>query len=109
MGVGRQPRRRRANGSASREAREARRLSSRASSAAHLLRASATDPPARLGLERRLRVHVSNRALDVPVNRLSFWYMSSGITYYLDEVDVVAGHTISLNPAFTYQTVMDSG
>ena len=39
------------------------------------------------------------------LNRLSFWYMSSGITYYLDEVDVVAGHTISLNPAMTYQTV----
>lgn len=39
------------------------------------------------------------------LNRLSFWYISSGITYYLDEVDVVAGHTISLNPAMTYQTV----
>jgi len=39
------------------------------------------------------------------LNRLSFWYMSPGITYYLDEVDVVAGHTISLNPAMTYQTV----
>ena len=39
------------------------------------------------------------------LNRLSFWYLSSGITYYLDEVDVVAGHTISLNPAMTYQIV----
>ncbi len=39
------------------------------------------------------------------LNRLSFWYMSSGITYYIDEVDVVAGQTISLNPAMTYQTV----
>ena len=39
------------------------------------------------------------------LNRLSFWYMSPGITYYLDQVDVVAGQTISLNPAMTYQTV----
>ncbi|MDC1259812.1 T9SS type A sorting domain-containing protein [Flavobacteriaceae bacterium] len=39
------------------------------------------------------------------LNRLSFWYMSPGITYYLDQVDVVAGQTISFNSAMTYQTV----
>ena len=49
--------------------------------------------------------HSFTVANSAELNRLSFWYMSSGITYYLDEVDVVAGHTISLNPAFTYQTV----
>ena len=39
------------------------------------------------------------------LNKLSFWYMDAGVTYYLDEVEVVAGNTISFNPAFTYQSV----
>ena len=39
------------------------------------------------------------------LNRLSFWYMDSGVTYYLDEVEVVVGKTISLNEAITYQEV----
>ncbi|NCF42470.1 MAG: hypothetical protein GWP32_06225, partial [Bacteroidetes bacterium] len=33
------------------------------------------------------------------LNKLSFWYMDAGVTYYLDEVEVVAGNTISFNPA----------
>ena len=39
------------------------------------------------------------------INKLSFWYMDAGITYYLDEVEVVAGNTISFNQAISYQTV----
>ena len=39
------------------------------------------------------------------LNKLSFWYMDAGVTYYLDEVEVVAGNTISFNTAFTYQSV----
>ena len=42
---------------------------------------------------------------DSDLNRLSFWYMDSGVTYYLDEVEVVVGKTISLNEAITYQEV----
>ena len=34
--------------------------------------------------------HSFTVANSAELNRLSFWYMSSGITYYLDEVDVVA-------------------
>lgn len=39
------------------------------------------------------------------LNRLSFWYMDAGVTYFLDEVEVVVGSTISLNQDITYQTV----
>ena len=42
---------------------------------------------------------------DSDLNRLSFWYMDSGVTYYLDQVEVVVGKTISLNEAITYQEV----
>ena len=39
------------------------------------------------------------------INKLSFWYMNSGVTYYLDEVEVVIGNKISFNEAISYQTV----
>ncbi|MDA8531909.1 hypothetical protein N9K44_03405, partial [Flavobacteriaceae bacterium] len=44
-------------------------------------------------------------AENADLNKLSFWYMDAGVTYYLDEVEVVAGNTISFNPALTYQSV----
>lgn len=39
------------------------------------------------------------------INKLSFWYMNDGVTYYLDEVEVVIGNKISFNEAISYQTV----
>lgn len=38
-------------------------------------------------------------------NRLSFWYLDSGVTFYLDQVEVVRGNTISFLKDMTYQTV----
>lgn len=49
--------------------------------------------------------HTFTVSNDSDFNRLSFWYMDSGVTYYLDEVEVVVGKTISLNEAITYQEV----
>ena len=49
--------------------------------------------------------HSFTVAENADLNKLSFWYMDAGVTYYLDEVEVVAGNTISFNPAMTYQTV----
>jgi O-glycosyl hydrolase len=42
---------------------------------------------------------------DADLNKLSFWYMDAGVTYYLDEVEVVEGNPISFNQSITYQTV----
>jgi O-glycosyl hydrolase len=42
---------------------------------------------------------------DADENKLNFWYMDSDVTYFLDEVEVVAGNSISFNDAITYQTV----
>ncbi|MBB69473.1 MAG: hypothetical protein CMC77_05280 [Flavobacteriaceae bacterium] len=39
------------------------------------------------------------------LNKLSFWYMDAGVTYFLDEVEVVEGNPISFNQSITYQTV----
>ena len=39
------------------------------------------------------------------LNKLNFWYMDSGVTYYLDEVEVVIGNSITFNQSITYQTV----
>ena len=39
------------------------------------------------------------------LNKLNFWYMESGVTYYLDEVEVVTGNSITFNQSITYQTV----
>ena len=39
------------------------------------------------------------------LNRLSFWYLDSGVTFYLDQVEVVRGNTISFLKDMTYQTV----
>ena len=49
--------------------------------------------------------HTFTVSNDSDLNRLSFWYLDSGVTYYLDEVEVVVGKTISLNEAITYQEV----
>ena len=49
--------------------------------------------------------HIFTVEDNADLNKLSFWYMDAGVTYYLDEVEVVAGNTISFNPAFTYQSV----
>lgn len=38
-------------------------------------------------------------------NKILFWYMQSGINYYLDEVGVFPGNYVTLNPEITYQTV----
>jgi len=38
-------------------------------------------------------------------NKLSFWYMDAGVTYFLDEVEVVVGNSISFNEDISYQTV----
>ena len=38
-------------------------------------------------------------------NRLSFWFLDSGVTFYLDQVEVLRGNTISFLKDMTYQTV----
>jgi O-glycosyl hydrolase len=42
---------------------------------------------------------------DADLNKLNFWYMESGVTYYLDEVEVVIGNSITFNQSIAYQTV----
>ena len=49
--------------------------------------------------------HTFTVAQDADENKLNFWYMDSDVTYFLDEVEVVAGNSISFNDAITYQTV----
>ena len=39
------------------------------------------------------------------LNELIFWYMQSGVTYYLDQVNVYRGDYINLNTDISYQTV----
>jgi hypothetical protein len=40
--------------------------------------------------------HSFTVADNADLNKLSFWYMDAGVTYYLDEVEVVEGNPISL-------------
>tara|TARA_B110000003_G_scaffold227749_1_gene229104 strand:- start:323 stop:2512 length:2190 start_codon:yes stop_codon:yes gene_type:complete len=49
--------------------------------------------------------HTFTVTQDADENKLNFWYMDSNVTYFLDEVEVVAGNSISFNDAITYQTV----
>ena len=49
--------------------------------------------------------HSFTVADNADLNKLSFWYMDAGVTYYLDEVEVVEGNPISFNQSITYQTV----
>ena len=49
--------------------------------------------------------HTFTVTQDADENKLNFWYMDSDVTYFLDEVEVVAGNSISFNDAITYQTV----
>ena len=49
--------------------------------------------------------HSFTVAANADLNKLSFWYMDAGVTYYLDEVEVVEGNPISFNQSITYQTV----
>jgi O-glycosyl hydrolase len=49
--------------------------------------------------------HSFTVAANADLNKLSFWYMDDGVTYYLDEVEVVEGNPISFNQSITYQAV----
>ncbi len=49
--------------------------------------------------------HTFTVTQDADENKLNFWYMDSDVTYFLDEVEVVAGNSISFNDAITYQIV----
>jgi len=53
------------------------------------------------------------RTFTVPVsgnsNKVKFWYLQAGATYYLDEVSIVPGGYISMNPSETYQTIEGFG
>ena len=49
--------------------------------------------------------HSFTVADNADLNKLSFWYMDAGVTYYLDEVEVVEGNPISFNQSITYQMV----
>ena len=38
-------------------------------------------------------------------NQVRFWYMSSGVTYYLDEVSVSPGERVTFDPDIKFQTI----
>ena len=53
--------------------------------------------------------HTFTAPFNADSNKIKFWYMQEGVTYFLDEVSVVPGNLISMEPSETYQTIEGFG
>lgn len=49
--------------------------------------------------------HTFTATVNSTSNKLRFWYLQAGVTYYLDEVSVVPGNFASIAPTIEFQTI----
>ena len=49
--------------------------------------------------------HTFTATANSSLNQFKFWYLQAGISYYLDEVSVVPGAYVAIDPTKTFQTV----
>jgi len=53
--------------------------------------------------------HTFTAPFNADSNKIKFWYMQAGVTYFLDQVSVVPGNLVSMEPSETYQTIEGFG
>ena len=49
--------------------------------------------------------HTFTATVNATGNKLRFWYLQAGVTYFLDEVSVFPGEYVSMETSKTYQTI----